>query len=364
MNTRRLSPAQIAQQERVELGANADLLAWYRRVSDEQPSAALDARILAMAQAAVAAPSARPAARRRLPLWMSVAASTAVVVLGAGLAWRMQLESPRPAQQAMETARQDAARGDAGGGSATSPAPPLRDAPAPKPTPGVTASSTMSAEPPPDINSESRELGAARAEQSAAVAMAPSAETRTVRDRPEASMSEQAGAVTEAGPVRIEEDAASPPDMARRAAPPPSVTAAVPPLVATPPPPAPAAAVAAPGEGAVDLRDRLATSPPPPPAEAAAPSSGAAHDDAFAGTPEMASKQAPASSSEAARSPLDRQVWVQNILALLSSGHREEARISLAEWRRRFPRADVPEPLRSLLDPADPAWVAESPVPR
>lgn len=78
----------------------------------------------------------------------------------------------------------------------------------------------------------------------------------------------------------------------------------------------------------------------------------------------MASKKAPPSSGEAARSPLDRQVWLQNIFALLSSGHREEARISLTEWRRRFPRADVPEPLRSLLDPTDPAWAAEPAAPR
>ena len=38
----------------------------------------------------------------------------------------------------------------------------------------------------------------------------------------------------------------------------------------------------------------------------------------------------------------DPQVWLASILDLLNAGHADEARVSLREWRLRFPRSDVP----------------------
>src|SRR5689334_7238264 len=60
----------------------------YRELAREEPSAALDARILAAARE-----STRPVVRRRQQ-WMVPVSIAAVLVLGIGVSLRMQLEQP------------------------------------------------------------------------------------------------------------------------------------------------------------------------------------------------------------------------------------------------------------------------------
>lgn len=72
--------------------AERELAALYARMPKAEPDAALDAAILRQAAAAV-----RPApARRYAPRWLLSAASAAVLVLAAGLVWRMQALPPEP----------------------------------------------------------------------------------------------------------------------------------------------------------------------------------------------------------------------------------------------------------------------------
>lgn len=394
MSTRRLPDPGITQQERAELGTNAELLTLYRRLSDEQPSADLDARILAMAQAAIVAqpqPQVQPA-RRRMSAWMSIAASTAVVILGAGLAWRMQLGSPRPAQQAIESARQEAARGDASGGAM----PPAASTPvpeAPKPIVGADRAGTETGTLGDRPAAEGRTSGTANAEPTgptdAKVVVGAPEEPALAREAPAAPAirvaAEPAVAdrnVTTEDFGAVAEEARAPATAERRAAPQPFPSAQPPVVVAAPPaPPAPApaarpapaaaittgsatagrAAESVPEGARSDDQLAMAPAPPPPPAvPAPAQDTERARDHTVGGASGLASKQAPGETmATPARSPLDPQAWLDSILALLASGHREEARISLAEWRRRYPHAEVPGLLRPLLERTDPAWQAE-----
>lgn len=70
--------------------AERELAALYARMPKAEPDAALDAAILRQAATAV-----RPApSRRYAPRWLLSAASAAVLVLAAGLVWRMQALPP------------------------------------------------------------------------------------------------------------------------------------------------------------------------------------------------------------------------------------------------------------------------------
>jgi hypothetical protein len=51
-------------------------------------------------------------------------------------------------------------------------------------------------------------------------------------------------------------------------------------------------------------------------------------------------------------SPLDPAVWLDNIRALRDSKHEDEARVSLREWRLRYPQLPIPADLQPLLEPA------------
>ena len=72
------SDEDLAREER-------ELAALYRRLPNAEPDAALDARVLADADRAVARP-----ARRRAQPWLIGLGSAAALVLVAGIAWRMQ----------------------------------------------------------------------------------------------------------------------------------------------------------------------------------------------------------------------------------------------------------------------------------
>lgn len=127
-----------------------ELAALYRRLPQAEPDAALDARVLATAKAAVA-----HAHRRRLPRWSLGLASAAVVVLAAGIVWRTEM-TPSPtavpmapaathatdqASKARPSPRPDAER-------AAPPAPMVMQAtpePSPKPKPVTEVVQTSSA---------------------------------------------------------------------------------------------------------------------------------------------------------------------------------------------------------------------------
>jgi hypothetical protein len=50
-----------------------------------------------------------------------------------------------------------------------------------------------------------------------------------------------------------------------------------------------------------------------------------------------------------------RDAWLARIRELATAGRGDEARASLAEFRRRYPAFAIPEDLRPLLPPASPA---------
>lgn len=56
-----------------------------------------------------------------------------------------------------------------------------------------------------------------------------------------------------------------------------------------------------------------------------------------------------------AASPEVRDAWLARIREIAAAGHTDDARASLAEFRRRYPAFAVPEDLRPLLPPATPA---------
>ena len=302
-----------------DLGPHAGLLRIYRHHATESPSAALDARILAMAAAATDPPLRVSALRP----WMRYAASMTAVVLAAGIGWRL-LDTQRP--ELASTQRDTRER-------------PVSAMPAPSPAPA-----------------------AVHAEAARAMGGAP--------------------AVTVSGRAadEIPAHAAAPRLDAARAAAEPTLRSA--PAAATPPPapaqlgetlpaPAPSAfaersqAAPAPAPPAAGSAPRATTSPEatPQPTWNAAPKavqreSRLAAQEAVA---EKVAESAPASApiatdalSKRQRSPLDPQAWLDDVRALLQSGHVEEARVSLREWRRRYPQHPLPDDLAALLE-ASPA---------
>jgi hypothetical protein len=56
-----------------------------------------------------------------------------------------------------------------------------------------------------------------------------------------------------------------------------------------------------------------------------------------------------------AASPAVRDAWLARIRELATAGRGDEARASLAEFRRRYPAFAIPEDLRPLLPSASPA---------
>lgn len=292
-----------------ELGADAArILQAYRRHADEQPSAALDQRILAMATAALQQTAAAPVRQHRPLHWLRYAASVAVVVVGAGLTWRMLEEGPAPGRElgraSMETAMPAPAMAP-GASAGAGPASARTD-------PSATADAVPSAVPAP------------APAPAPAVVMEQAAAAASPRARGEhASAPQHAGAV--AAPENREPAAATAPAAVARM-----------PIAALPPPPA-----------------APATSTPP---QVARPSAVPASKAGLQTAPAQ-DAAAPVAAKRAAErpqvSPLDPQQWLQSVRALRNSGHLDAARVSLREWRLRHPQLAVPEDLQSLLDAAD-----------
>ena len=264
-----------------------------------EPSPSLDARVLAAAHAAHAAATARAARgpgwrRARWPVGVGVAAS---VVLAAGIAWQMRplpaLQFPAGASMPSGAAVREAA--DTGAVADAAGPPP---APAPAGPPGETA---VAAAPVDDMAATAAEPAATRDPAVAAKALAPpmpAPESPVVFDTP--------------APV----DVAAPP----------------------PPPPAPPAAAAQPRQGTA-ARAASASAQMQP----ASPVFDAGAADAPEGDVPPAT----------AASPEVRDAWLARIRELAAAGRADEARASLAEFRRRYPGFAIPADLRALL-PASP----------
>lgn len=265
-----------------------------------EPPAALDARILAAAHAAVARSATRR--RPRWPLGLGLAASLALAL---GVAWQLHM---RPGALPLPT-------DEAPAGTVA------RTADAVQPPPA--------AEPPPPAQARAREAAELDAAEHA----------RTMRH----AAVEAERAATEA--FRARQAVAPPPppppagEPGAEASAPPSAPLLPPPSgeekpleVEAVPAPAPAAQVAAPA--------------PPAPPERAISAAGTS-----AGTHTLQADQPddvqPPASFDA---PEARDAWLQRIRELLHEGDRDAARASLLEFRRRYPQHSLPDDLLPLLE--------------
>lgn len=94
--------------------------------------------------------------------------------------------------------------------------------------------------------------------------------------------------------------------------------------------------------------------PPPPPAPAPPPAASARGNNGFVGGA-SATRDVPKATSDyddrppvSADSPEFRQAWLQRIRELLAKGEQSWARESLREFKRRYPDAELPEDLKPL----------------
>ncbi|RZA20740.1 MAG: hypothetical protein EOP93_05245 [Lysobacteraceae bacterium] len=270
-----------------------------------EPGPDLDARILAAAQSAV---QSQPASRRRHRSWIAPTALAASLMLAVGLAW--QLRPPA------------SLRADAPAGPATPASP---DA-------GSDALMVQAIESPPAT---------------------PPAEAVIAQPRPRPAQPPLA----EAAPLERRASAAA--------------EAAIEPEIAAPPPPAPPPPVvfdqgAAAPQSAPPMAEAARAAPPAMAkaraAEAAKEHGSAAGNAAAAEDRDQARMAAEAATLDTimaddpgeevppatADSPEVREAWLRRIGELLKQGKTDDAKASLAEFRRRYPDATLPLELRKL----------------
>lgn len=288
-----------------------------RPLGRTEPGAELDARILAAARAATEPANAKPAVRRRS--WIAPTAVAASLMLAVGLAWQLRPPaSPYAGAQAEATASATGAGNDA-----------------------MMARSIEAPPPPADV-------------------IAPIAEPAQMKPMPQPAQplpSAQFARAPAAPPP------AEPPLAAVAAAPPPAPPAPPAPVVMDTPAaasmPAPQAAEAArmaPPAMAKSartdgfLRERAGTAGNAPTREQdkAAMAADATTLDTITvvdPTAEEPDEDVPPATAD---SPDVRDAWLRRIGELLKQGKADDARASLAEFRRRYPEAVVPQELRKL----------------
>lgn len=284
----------------------------------EEPDAGLDARILAAAHAAVS--SQAPVAQRRRG-WIVPLTAAASVSLAVGLAWQLQPPPGPPASTAHGPVASavPGSNGEQAVMRSTDAVPPPADAVQSLPSPMV---------------APARE--AAPAEDSARIA----------RERTAAEPRAEAPAAT---PVFVP----SPPPEAATAdamadavmAPPPAPPA--PPAPATPAARSPAAAPgrSAPVEGAVGAAGNM-VKPQAKQARAQDEAEAAAAATTLDTVTEVVDEEdVPPATMDA---PAARDAWLRRIGELQQQGRIDEAKASLAEFRRRYPDAVLPQELRKL----------------
>ena len=321
-----------------------------------EPPPALDARILAAAHDAVqastsASASKRRRSQRRWPVGLSVAASLALAV---GIAWQLRplpdaaveySEAPAVAQDAAsavvtpEAAIANRADGGAGEAARIERQQPVMAPPKPAPAAESPAERKQAPEP----------VREARAAADAADAEAD------VHEQAEAGFTtpqEPAIVFDEPSPVD------TPAPMAAPVAPPPPAPPS--PAELRLPTTSPAAGAAADASkrdeaGHDEARKQRARSVPPRQESSAAAEAEAASASALDRIEVTGSRAAydedqplddrpPAS----ADSPQVQQAWLQRIRELVARGQFDDARASLAEYRRRYPDQPLPDDLRAL----------------
>lgn len=262
-----------------------------------EPGADLDARILAAAQAAL---HPQPAMHHPRRSWIGPTALAASLVLAVGLAWQLRPPPPLSAPAATEDASADSetASMQAFESPPSTPPPPVQAKPMPAPPPPVATAAD-----------------AARSQSAgiAATASAPAAPPPPAPPAPPAPlMVGEAAAMTlpqAAEPVRVQAapmaKAASSDAMRERAA--------------------------ASGTIAAENREQ---------AQRAADA--ATLDTIIASDPE---EDVPPATAD---SPQVREAWLRRIGELLEQGKADEAKASLAEFKRRYPDATLPPELRKL----------------
>jgi Meckel syndrome type 1 protein len=283
----------------------------YREAKHPEPSAALDARILAAAQAAVAP-------QRRRPAWFGWAvplSTTAVLVLGISLLFRMQLEAP-------ETLRED-----------MPPLPALESAPS-----SATSASDVPADRSVAPAATAQAIAEGKTDQTSA-APKPSSAPTVAAAAPESAAHAAAVSSVASAPAAVEERAAIAPMLPPRSSPvADSVTAPAP---VSAPVPAAAAGASLAREYAIRAEKESATkavSLSSEPASAARLKQG------------MSRMQAATLLME---SP---EQWVESVRKLLREGQIEVARTRLQELRKRFPDFPLPPDLEpSRCCPLPPA---------
>lgn len=275
-----------------------------------EPDAELDARILA---AAGAATRPQPAARRKRRSWIGPTSLAASLVLAMGLAWQLR---PPPAPVAHEQAAASAA-------------------------PESDATAVLAIEAPPrEVPEQPKPALPAPRVQAPPMSAIPA--TPRPSEKRVAAPVEPAGiARTEAAPAA----AAAPPPPPPAPAPPPTgmVGESVSVPQASQPARAPAMAKSRESEAA---RQRATTA-----GNAAAQAEDAAgRAAADAATLDAISVDDPGEDvpPATADSPQVRDAWLRRIGELLEQGRADEAKASLAEFKRRYPDAALPPELREL----------------
>lgn len=258
-----------------------------------EPDAALDARILAAAHAAA---QARAAPKRRH--WATPLALAASLCLAVGLAW--QLRDPAPDQATAATVQAE---------------------------PETRSSAFITPEPSPADKAEST-LPVAKSAPAAAPAAQTAAAPARARRSPE--------------PAAIEVQAAPMPS-------PRPAVAMTPPPAPPPPPPAMAAEPAARQAIAADAAASAAPRALAAPAAAAKARSPEPAERALEMQADAPAEDVPPAT---ASSPEVRDAWLRRIGELMRNGKLDEARASLAEFRRRYPEAKLPDELHPLEQPA------------
>lgn len=260
-----------------------------------EPGADMDARILAAAQDAL---HPQPAGRHPRRSWIGPTALAASLVLAVGLAWQLRpppsLPAPAPAVTAAASANAEAAE--------------MRAFEPPPPSPPPMARTLPRTAPPADTGVPAVSKQAARAADNVA-APPPAPPAPPAPAAPEV--------VGEAAPVatpQVAEPARVPAPVRTKAA-----------------SEAMREGTAASGASAAENRD-----------EAQRGADTATLGTTGAGEPEEDVPPATADSPEV------REAWLRRIGELLAQGKAEEAKASLAEFRRRYPDAPLPPELRKL----------------
>ena len=273
----------------------------------DEPDAALDARILAAAHAAL--PSAPVAKRRRG--WIVPLTAAASVSLAVGLAWQLQ---PPPAPEVTPASAVIAAESAAGDSDQRGmhsidapPPPPAANVVQSRPTPMV----SPAGQPPPPGNAAriAREVAPAEPTPAPMFVPAPPPAAMAADEMPEAS------------------------------APPPPPSA----------PPAPVITQGAMARSvAADAGASTAGAAMPTQAKRAQQNEAEAAADAVASEQSakaMDEEEVPPATMDA---PAARDAWLRRIGELQQQGHIDDAKASLAEFRRRYPEAVLPPELHKL----------------